>query len=103
MRLNRRVPVGTHGGVRGRLYYLFRGDSYSILAEKLDYENTKLKAIPHKERTAKRTKKRYNKEVKKQLTMSLSSDELGQASTKKKEFLGIMEKLIPWSEWVGLL
>ena len=24
MRLNRRVPVGTHGGVRGRLSYLFR-------------------------------------------------------------------------------
>ena len=34
--------------------------------------------------------------------MSLISDELGQASTKKKEFLGIMEKLIPWSEWVGI-
>lgn len=45
----------------------------------------------------------YNKEVKKQLTMSLISDELGQASTKKKEFLGIMEKLIPWSEWVGIV
>ena len=29
------------------------------------------------------------------MTMSLISDELGQASTKKKEFLGIMEKLIP--------
>ena len=61
------------------------------------------KAIPHKERTAKRSGKRYNKEVKKQLTMSLISDELGQASTKKKEFLGIMEKLIPWSEWVGIV
>ena len=47
--------------------------------------------------------KRYNKEVKKQLTMSLISDELGQASTKKKEFLGIMEKLIPWSQWVGIV
>ena len=45
----------------------------------------------------------YNKEVKKQLTMSLISDELGQASTKKKEFLGIMEKLIPCSEWVGIV
>jgi len=33
--------------------------------------------IPHKERTAKRSGKRYNKEVKKQLTMSLISDELG--------------------------
>ena len=47
--------------------------------------------------------KKYNKEVKKQLTMSLISDELGQASTKKKEFLGIMEKLIPWSQWVGIV
>ena len=62
-----------------------------------------LRAIPHKERTAKRSGKRYNKEVKKQLTMSLISDELGQASTKKKEFLGIMEKLIPWSQWVGIV
>ena len=35
--------------------------------------------------------------------MGLISDELGQASTKKKEFLGIMEKLIPWSEWVGIV
>ena len=61
------------------------------------------RAIPHKERTAKRLGKRYNKEVKKQLTMSLISDELGQASTKKKEFLGIMEKLIPWSQWVGIV
>ena len=24
-------------------------------------------------------------------------------STKKKEFLGIMEKLIPWSQWVGIV
>ena len=64
---------------------------------------TTFKAIPHKERTAKRSGKRYNKEVKKQLTMSLISDELGQATTKKKEFLGIMEKLIPWSEWVGIV
>ena len=61
------------------------------------------KAIPHKERTAKRLGKMYNTEVKKQLTMSLISDELGQASTKKKEFLGIMEKLIPWSQWVGIV
>ena len=66
-------------------------------------EMRKSKAIPHKERTAKMSGKRYNKEVKKQLTMSLISDELGQASTKKKEFLGIMEKLIPWSEWVGIV
>ena len=37
------------------------------------------------------------------MTMSLISDELGQASSKKKEFLGIMEKLIPWSQWVGIV
>ena len=37
------------------------------------------------------------------MTMSLISDELGQATTKKKEFLGIMEKLIPWSQWVGIV
>ena len=37
---------------------------------------TTFKAIPHKERTAKMSGKRYNKEVKKQLTMSLISDEL---------------------------
>ena len=37
------------------------------------------------------------------MTMSLISDELWQASTKKKEFLGIMEKLIPWSQWVGIV
>ena len=41
--------------------------------------------------------------MKKQLTMSLISDELGQGTTKKKEFLGIMEKLIPWSQWVGIV
>ncbi len=29
MRLNRRVPIGTHGGVRGRLPYLSAA-SYSI-------------------------------------------------------------------------
>ena len=51
-----------------------------------------LKAIPHKERTAKRSGKRYNKEVKKQLTMSLISDELGQATTKKSS---VIRKLVP--------
>ena len=77
---------------------LIRDESANAKVQK-DY----IKAIPHKERTAKRSGKRYNKEVKKQLTMSLISDELGQASTKKKEFLGIMEKLIPWSQWVGIV
>ena len=51
-----------------------------------------IKAIPHKERTAKRSEKRYNKEVKKQLMTSLISDELGQASTKKSS---VIRRLIP--------
>lgn len=39
----------------------------------------------------------------KQITLSLISDELAQASTRKKEFLAIMEKMIPWSEWVAMV
>lgn len=34
----------------------------------------------------------------KQMTLSAFRDELAQASTKKKEFLPIMDKMIPWSE-----
>ena len=45
--------------IRGGLLAFSGDDSFSI------------RAIPHKERTAKRSEKRYNKEVKKQLTMSL--------------------------------
>ena len=44
-----------------------------------------IRAIPHKERTAKRSGKRYNKEVKKQLTMSLISDELGAGINEEKQ------------------
>ena len=51
--------------MRGGLLAFSGDDSFSI------------RAIPHKERTAKMSEKRYNKEVKKQLTMSLISDELG--------------------------
>lgn len=37
--------------------------------------------------------------------MSLSglSDELSQARTKKKEFLEQMDRIIPWSEWIGII
>jgi len=66
--------------IRGGLLAFSGDDSFSI------------RAIPHKERTAKRSEKRYNKEVKKQLTRSLISDELGQASTKKSS---VIRKLIP--------
>lgn len=39
----------------------------------------------------------------KQLTLSLISDELAQASTRKKEFLDVMNRMIPWSEWVAMV
>lgn len=37
--------------------------------------------------------------------MSLSglTDELAQARTRKKEFLAQIERIIPWSEWMGLI
>ncbi len=37
------------------------------------------------------------------MTLSLVSDELAQASTRKKEFLKIMNRVIPWSEWVAMV
>ncbi|MGI6173964.1 MAG: transposase, partial [Christensenellales bacterium] len=37
------------------------------------------------------------------MTLSLLSDELAQASTKKKEFLANMNRIIPWSEWVAMV
>ena len=39
----------------------------------------------------------------KQITLSVLTDELGQASTRKKEFLQQIERIIPWSEWVGMI
>jgi IS5 family transposase len=39
----------------------------------------------------------------KQMTLSLLSDELAQTSTKKKEFLAKMNRIIPWSEWVAMV
>jgi IS5 family transposase len=39
----------------------------------------------------------------KQLTLSAISDELTQAKTRKKEFLGQIERIIPWSEWLEII
>jgi IS5 family transposase len=39
----------------------------------------------------------------KQISLSLESDELKQAKTKKKEFLAQMELIIPWREWLGII
>lgn len=41
--------------------------------------------------------------MKKQLTLSLISDELAQAKTKKKAFLEEMERIMPIGEWVEII
>jgi IS5 family transposase len=41
--------------------------------------------------------------MKKQLTFSLLSDELSEVRTKKKEFLSLIESIIPWSEWTQII
>lgn len=38
----------------------------------------------------------------KQISLWGLTDELGQAKTRKKELLGQMERIIPWSEWIGI-
>ncbi len=39
----------------------------------------------------------------KQMTLSMINDELAAAKTSKKEFLDKIEKLIPWSKWIGII
>lgn len=39
----------------------------------------------------------------KQITLSELTDELAQAITKKKEFLAQINRIIPWSEWIGII
>lgn len=39
----------------------------------------------------------------KQITLSAITDELAQVSTRKKEFLTQMDRIIPWREWLGLI
>ena len=39
----------------------------------------------------------------KQMTLSALTDELGQARTRKKEFLEQMNRIIPWEEWIGII
>lgn len=39
----------------------------------------------------------------KQISLSALTDELAQAKTRKKEFLEQMDKIIPWSEWIGII
>jgi len=49
------------------------------------------------------SKKWYNRDMNKQMTMSLISDELRQAATPKKELLERMDRIIPWSRWIELV
>jgi len=39
----------------------------------------------------------------KQLTMSALTDELASVRTRKKEFLGQIERIVPWGEWISLI
>lgn len=39
----------------------------------------------------------------KQTSMSFFTDELAEVKTHKKEFLGKMDQLIPWGEWVAMI
>jgi IS5 family transposase len=37
------------------------------------------------------------------MTLSAINDELAQAATKKKEFLAQIDRIIPWSKWIGMI
>lgn len=37
------------------------------------------------------------------MTLSVFTDELAQAATRKKEFLAQIDRIIPWSEWLGMI
>lgn len=39
----------------------------------------------------------------KQLSLSALSDELSQVRTKKREFLGEIDHITPWEEWMNLI
>lgn len=39
----------------------------------------------------------------KQMSLSSLSDELAQVRTKKKEFLGQIERIVPWGEWISII
>lgn len=37
------------------------------------------------------------------MSMSFFTDKLAEVKTHKKDFLGQMNQLIPWSEWVAMI
>lgn len=42
-------------------------------------------------------------DMNKQITLSVLTDELMQAKTRKKEFLQQIERIVPWGEWEGII
>jgi len=45
----------------------------------------------------------YSRDMNKQMTLSGITDELAKARTRKKGFLEQMDRIIPWSEWIGII
>ena len=39
----------------------------------------------------------------KQQSLSALSDELSQVRTKKREFLGEIERIVPWEKWISMI
>ena len=39
----------------------------------------------------------------KQQSLSALSDELSQVRTKKQEFLGEIERIVPWEKWISII
>ena len=39
----------------------------------------------------------------KQQSLSALSDELAQVRTKKREFLGEIERIVPWEKWISII
>ena len=39
----------------------------------------------------------------KQMSLSALNDELSQVRTKKKEFLAVIDRIVPWGEWIKLI
>ena len=62
-----------------------------------------IRAIPHKKSCAEKQRIWYNRDMDKQITMSAYSDELAKVRTHKKEFLGQIERIVPWGEWITVI
>ena len=58
------------------------------------------KAIP---RNGNSRKKWNTIDMDKQQSLSALSDELSQVRTKKREFLGEIERIVPWEKWISII